>query len=110
MSAWITLDWKVSIIKLYVYNISFQIVFIFSLYRLAWTIFVASAFLGAIYVSILLSEQYNTSPLSTVVESTYYHVSEVAFPGVTICNNNRINYKKVNAAIKRYIFLKLFGF
>lgn len=75
--------------------------FIFSLYRLAWTIFVASAFLGAIYVSILLSERYNTSPLSTVVESTYYHVSNIPYPGVTICNNNRINYKKVNAAIER---------
>lgn len=71
------------------------------LFRLAWTVFVASAFLGAIYVSLLLSEQYNTSPLSTVVESTYYHVSEIPYPGVTICNNNRINYKKVDAAIER---------
>lgn len=74
-------------------------------FRLTWFVLVAVTTFTAIHVSFLLSQRYNTSLLSTVVESTYYHISEIPYPGVSICNFNRINYKKVNAAIERYIYV-----
>ncbi|XP_059616576.1 sodium channel protein Nach-like [Phlebotomus argentipes] len=71
--------------------------------RLTWGIIVGMATFGVIYVSILLSEKYQTSPLSTVVEDTNFHISEIPFPGIAICNSHRINTRKVDDAIKRYL-------
>lgn len=59
------------------------------------------ALVGAIKVSMLVSERYQTSPLSTVVESTYYHVSEIHYPAITLCNNLRVNFDKFDEAVAR---------
>ncbi|XP_063706306.1 pickpocket protein 19-like [Culicoides brevitarsis] len=58
---------------------------------------------GVIYVSLLLSERFNSTPLATVVESTIYPVSDISYPAVTICNYNRVNWNRVEAAKRKYI-------
>lgn len=76
--------------------------FLFPIYRITWSIFLALATLGVIYVSILLSQRYQTSPLSTVVETTNFHISEIPFPAISICNSNRLNYNKLLAAAAKF--------
>lgn len=71
------------------------------IYRITWIILVLLALFGSVYVSILLSQRYTTGLLSTVVESTYYHIPNVPYPCVLICNLNRLNYNKIDDAIQR---------
>lgn len=61
-------------------------------------ILVISALIGVLYVSLLLSEKFTSSPLATVVESTIYPVSDIPYPAVTICNYNRINWHRLQEA------------
>ncbi|XP_055685259.1 uncharacterized protein LOC129791215 [Lutzomyia longipalpis] len=58
---------------------------------------------GAVSVSILISNRYQTSPLSTVVESTNVHVYEIPYPAISVCNSHRINTHKVNQTMKRFL-------
>lgn len=59
------------------------------------------AFVGVFNVSLLISERYQTSPLSTVVETTNYHVSEIAYPAITLCNNHRVDFNRMAEALER---------
>lgn len=61
------------------------------------------ALTGIIYVSLVLADKYQKSLLSTVVESTNYHVSEISFPAITLCNNHRVDYEKFDAAMERFL-------
>lgn len=70
--------------------------------RFLWTIALIAAILGTLYTCFLLSQRFRSSLLSTVMESTNYPVTEIAFPGVTICNNNRLDYKKANATLAKF--------
>lgn len=56
------------------------------------------AILSVIYISLQLSEKFSSSPLSTVVESTIFPVSEIAYPSITICPSNRFNAQRSKEA------------
>lgn len=62
-----------------------------------------SAIAGIIYISLELSEKFSNSPLATVVESTIFPVSEIAYPAITICNQNRFHKDRVVEAAKVFI-------
>lgn len=63
--------------------------------------------MGAIFciilISLQLSDKFSNSPLSTVVESTIYPVSEIAYPAVTICNQNRFSKQRCQEAERKFI-------
>lgn len=63
--------------------------------RIIWFLLVMSAIAGIIYISLELSLKFQSSPLATVVESTIFPVSEIAYPAVTICTENRYLLKKI---------------
>lgn len=67
--------------------------------RITWYIVVALALLGVMYVSHLLQVKFATSLIATVVETTFFPVFEIPYPAVTVCNFNRINWKRVPEAI-----------
>uniref|UniRef100_A0A336LTZ8 CSON001499 protein n=1 Tax=Culicoides sonorensis TaxID=179676 RepID=A0A336LTZ8_CULSO len=71
--------------------------------RIIWIILVATAMIGVGYVSFLLSERFKSTPLATVVESTIYPVADIAYPAVTICNYNRVNWKRIDEVKQKYI-------
>lgn len=54
-------------------------------------------------VSDMLQERFSSKPLATVVESIIFPVYEIPYPAITICNYNRINWKKVDAAKDKFI-------
>lgn len=70
--------------------------------RFMWTIALIVAVLGTFYTCFLLSQRFRSSLLSTVMESTNYPVSEIPFPAITICNNNRLDYEKLNATLSKF--------
>lgn len=70
--------------------------------RSLWTIALICAILGTFYTCSLLSQRFRSSLLSTVMESTNYPVTKIPFPGVTICNNNRLDYSKMNATLTKF--------
>jgi acid-sensing ion channel, other len=59
---------------------------------------VGLAIFSIVYISLELSVKFSSSPLSTVVESTIYPVSEIAYPAITICPNNRLNAQRCTEA------------
>lgn len=61
------------------------------------------AFIASTYVSILISDRFNTSPIATVIESTNHHISEIPFPAVTICPSNQLNFSKKNEVINKFL-------
>lgn len=75
--------------------------------RLIWTFVMVVALTGIVNVSFLISVKYQTSPLSTVVESTSYHVSEISYPAITVCNNHRVDFERIAEAMERWGLLSL---
>lgn len=71
--------------------------------RLFWCILVLCAILSIASVSLELSDKFSNSPLSTVVESTIYPVSEIAYPAVTICNRNRFSKERCTEAEAKFL-------
>lgn len=71
--------------------------------RILWTIAIVTATAGMVYCCVLLSNRFRTGKLSTVFESTNFKVSEIPFPAITICNNNRQDYNKTEAALMRFV-------
>lgn len=70
---------------------------------MTWLVFVCTAILGIAQVSYLLSLRYASSTLSTVIESIMYPVSEISYPTLTLCNNNRVNWNKYELAKEKFI-------
>lgn len=54
-------------------------------------------------VSLMLQERFSSKPLATVVESIIFPVYEIPFSAITLCNYNRINWKKIDIAIDKFI-------
>lgn len=54
-------------------------------------------------VSLMLQERFSSKPLATVVESIIFPVYEIPFSAITLCNYNRINWKKIDTAIDKFI-------
>ncbi|KAH8385756.1 hypothetical protein KR009_008996 [Drosophila setifemur] len=71
--------------------------------RFVWLCTFVSAFLGAVYVCLLLSARYNDAHFQTVVDSTRYPVYRIPFPVITICNRNRLNWERLAQAKSRFI-------
>ncbi|SPP86159.1 pickpocket protein 19 [Drosophila guanche] len=71
--------------------------------RFVWLCTFVSAFLGAIYVCLILSQRYNDGHFQTVVDSTRYPVYRIPFPVITICNRNRLNWDRLAQAKSRFL-------
>jgi hypothetical protein len=56
---------------------------------------VLAAIFGVVYSSLLFAERFNSTPLATVVESIIYPVSDISFPSVTVCLDNRLSWKRI---------------
>lgn len=50
-----------------------------------------------------LSDKFNSSPLSTVVESTIFPVAEIPYPSITICPNNRLSEERCKEAKEKFL-------
>lgn len=71
--------------------------------RFVWLCTFVSAFLGAVYVCLILSARYNDANFQTVVDSTRYPVYRIPFPVITICNRNRLNWERLPQAKARFM-------
>lgn len=58
---------------------------------------------GVIFISLELREKFSNSPLSTVVESTIFPVAEIAYPAVTLCNQNRFHKERCREAESKFL-------
>lgn len=71
--------------------------------RLFWGSLVTVAVAGVIYISCQLSQKFSNSPLATVVESTMFPVSDIPYPSVTLCLNNRFSAARLDEAHKKFL-------
>ncbi|XP_034099225.2 pickpocket protein 19 [Drosophila nasuta] len=71
--------------------------------RFVWLCTFICAFLGAVYVCLILSQRYNDGNFQTVVDSTRFPVYRIAFPVITICNRNRLNWQRLAMAKSRFM-------
>ncbi|ALC39056.1 ppk7, partial [Drosophila busckii] len=71
--------------------------------RFVWLCTFLCAFLGAVYVCLILSRRYNEGNFQTVVDSTRYPVYRIPFPVITICNRNRLNWERLELAKTRFM-------
>lgn len=71
--------------------------------RFVWLCTFIAAFLGAVYVCLILSQRYNDGNFQTVVDSTRFPVYRIAFPVITICNHNRLNWQRLPLAKQRFM-------
>ncbi|XP_055914436.1 pickpocket protein 19-like [Eupeodes corollae] len=71
--------------------------------RLIWIIVLTVTVIGWIYVSSIISQRYTEGTFQTVVASTTYPVYKIAFPTITICNNNRLNWSRLQAAKEHFL-------
>ncbi|KAH8272146.1 hypothetical protein KR018_003547 [Drosophila ironensis] len=72
--------------------------------RFVWLCTFVTAFLGAVYVCLILSARYNEAHFQTVVDSTRFPVYRIPFPVITICNRNRLNWNRLSQA--KAMFMK----
>lgn len=70
--------------------------------RTIWSVLCILALTGTISVSLVLAGKFQESLLSTVVETTNYHVSEIPFPSITLCHNLRVDFDKLDKGVERY--------
>lgn len=71
--------------------------------RFVWLGTFVTAFLGAVYVCLILSQRYNDGKFQTVVDSTRFPVYRISFPEITICNRNRLNWQRLEQARSRFM-------
>lgn len=71
--------------------------------RFVWLGTFICAFLGAVYVCLILSQRYNDGKFQTVVDSTRFPVYRISFPVITICNRNRLNWHRLEQAKSRFM-------
>lgn len=71
--------------------------------RVIWGLLVVTAIASVVWISLELSDLYNESPLSTVVESTIFPVAGIAYPAITLCNQNRFNRERCEKAEMKFL-------
>ncbi|EDW02982.1 pickpocket protein 19 [Drosophila grimshawi] len=71
--------------------------------RFVWLCTFVCAFLGAVYVCLILSQRFSDGKFQTVVDSTRYPVYRIPFPVITICNHNRLNWQRLDRAKSRFM-------
>lgn len=70
--------------------------------KLLWLLIIFMASLAMVYCCILLSNRFQSSLTATVFESTSYQVAEIPFPGIILCDNNRMNNNLTDDAIAKF--------
>lgn len=70
--------------------------------KFLWLLIIIIASLTMGFCCSQLSTRFRSSLTSTVFESTNFHVSQIPFAAVTLCNNNRLNYIKTEEAVKLF--------
>ncbi|KAI8121516.1 Pickpocket protein 19 [Lucilia cuprina] len=71
--------------------------------RFFWLFSLICAFLGTIYVCLILSQRFNAGNLETIIESTNRPVFYIPFPEVAICNANNLNWQRLEEAKHRFM-------
>ncbi|XP_055381331.1 pickpocket protein 19-like [Condylostylus longicornis] len=71
--------------------------------RKIWIIILCFALIGTIYSAISFKIRSDRSRLTNVLENISYPVYLITFPAITICNNNRINWLKMDDAIIEFL-------
>ena len=77
--------------------------FVFFNSRAVFSLIVMCSIFIIIYISLQLSQKFSNSPLSTVVESTIFPVTNIPFPAVSICNNNRFHRDRCEEAEEKFL-------
>ncbi|XP_075163743.1 pickpocket 20 [Haematobia irritans] len=74
-----------------------------SIERLIWSALVITSVTLTCIAYGMLSERYSAQKLQTVVENSQYPVFQIPFPAVGVCPNNRINWRKFEAAKAEFL-------
>lgn len=77
----------------------------FHSFRSIWFALIALSAFCVVFLSCIISLRYNANYLTTVTDNTHHTVADVPFPAVTLCHYNRIDLRKVDAAIDRLVHL-----
>lgn len=64
-----------------------------NLYSLLWVLVHVAGAGGIVFVLLHAYHLYSTNPMVTSLHDTLYPINVVPFPGVAVCNNNRISYR-----------------
>ncbi|XP_037910008.1 pickpocket protein 19-like [Hermetia illucens] len=68
-----------------------------------WVCIMILSIFFTVYISILLANRFNNSPLQTVIESIDYPLGNILFPAITICFSNRVDWSKIDEAAEIFI-------
>ncbi|CAD7084021.1 unnamed protein product [Hermetia illucens] len=71
--------------------------------RFIWVCIMILSIFFTVYISILLANRFNNSPLQTVIESIDYPLGNILFPAITICFSNRVDWSKIDEAAEIFI-------
>ncbi|XP_065356446.1 pickpocket protein 19-like [Calliphora vicina] len=71
--------------------------------RFFWLLVLVYALLGSIYVCMILSQRFNAGTFQTVVDRTNAPVFHIAFPEISICNANHLNWKRLEEAKQQFM-------
>ncbi|XP_024947276.1 pickpocket protein 19 [Cephus cinctus] len=63
--------------------------------RFVWLVLFVLSSYYATHVICMLAARFEAAPTSTVIESATHRISAVPFPSVTICPNDRVDWRKV---------------
>ncbi|XP_037959100.1 pickpocket protein 19-like [Teleopsis dalmanni] len=72
----------------------------------ALTVWFVAIFLALgilIYVSLIIAARYQQKQFQTVIDTTSCPVYKIPFPELTICNQNRLNWSRLDEAKKRFL-------
>ncbi|XP_062139110.1 LOW QUALITY PROTEIN: pickpocket protein 19-like [Drosophila sulfurigaster albostrigata] len=70
--------------------------------RLLWALALLSAFAVLFYVSYLLGARYGRRLIHTIVDDSHWPIHNIAFPVITVCNKNRLNWSRLSEIMQRY--------
>lgn len=70
-------------------------------FRNLWKLIQIATAILLIYLTVHAWEKFMRTPVITTLESTEYPITDVNFPGVSICNVNKVDRKRAEALAKR---------
>ncbi|XP_021936739.1 pickpocket protein 19-like isoform X2 [Zootermopsis nevadensis] len=71
--------------------------------RVLWSLLCTIAASGTMYLSAVSWQRFANSPTMSVIESTNFPISNIPFPSVTLCDANRVHWKKAMQFQERYL-------
>lgn len=72
-------------------------------FRFIWFVVIVLGAFCVVSMSCIISIRYKANYLTTVIDNTHHSVADIPFPAVTLCHYNRIDSRKVDAAIKKWV-------